>query len=448
MHCPFCRHPDSRVIDSRTADDGAAIRRRRSCPECGRRFTTQETVILMVAKRSGVTEPFTRDKIIRGVQRACQGRPVSEDKLAILAQQVEETIRARGLGEVPSHEVGLAILGPLRDLDEVAYLRFASVYRGFESLADFEDEITALRQGASCRRTARGYGTGVVRAAPELSSLRMAMQGLAGIRTDPGRGTEMTETVSGATTRKGKGQPRPRQGGLTIERIHTTPGVHPYDQVTWERRDVVMTNWRDGSVNFEQHGVEFPDFWSVNAANIVTTKYFRGAVGSPQREWSLKQLVDRVVDTYEKAGREHGYFATDEDAEIFGHELRYALVHQIFSFNSPVWFNVGTASPQQVSACQPYDALVSTPGGLVPIGKLVEEDAIGSQGLRRPRRDPDRRDQGKRREAGTPAAHQGRLRARRDVGSSRLAVVGSRYRPLRASREPEAGGQAAVAPAR
>ena len=147
MYCPFCRHPDSRVIDSRTADDGAAIRRRRSCPECGRRFTTQETVILMVAKRSGVTEPFTRDKIIRGVQRACQGRPVSEDKLAILAQQVEETIRARGLAEVPSHEVGLAILGPLRDLDEVAYLRFASVYRGFESLADFEDEITALRQG-------------------------------------------------------------------------------------------------------------------------------------------------------------------------------------------------------------------------------------------------------------------------------------------------------------
>jgi ribonucleoside-diphosphate reductase alpha chain len=136
-----------------------------------------------------------------------------------------------------------------------------------------------------------------------------------------------------------------------MQRIHTTPGVHPYDQVTWERRDVVMTNWRDGSINFEQHGVEFPDFWSVNAANIVTTKYFRGAVGSPQREWSLKQLIDRVVGTYEKAGQEHGYFATAEDAEIFGHELRYALVHQIFSFNSPVWFNVGTTSKQQVSAC-------------------------------------------------------------------------------------------------
>ena len=163
----------------------------------------------------------------------------------------------------------------------------------------------------------------------------------------------MTETVSGATTRKGKAAQAPRRGRtrLRMQRIHTTPGVHPYDQVTWERRDVVMTNWRDGSVNFEQHGVEFPDFWSVNAANIVTTKYFRGAVGSPQREWSLKQLIDRVVGTYEKAGQEHGYFATDEDAEIFGHELRYALVHQIFSFNSPVWFNVGTTSPQQVSAC-------------------------------------------------------------------------------------------------
>jgi ribonucleoside-diphosphate reductase alpha chain len=191
----------------------------------------------------------------------------------------------------------------------------------------------------------------------------------------------MTETVSGATTRKGKATQATQAGRarLRMQRIHTTPGVHPYDQVTWERRDVVMKNWRDGSINFEQHGVEFPDFWSVNAANIVTTKYFRGAVGSAQREWSLKQLIDRVVGTYEKAGQEHGYFATAEDAEIFGHELRYALVHQIFSFNSPVWFNVGTQSPQQVSACQPYDALVSTPGGLVPIGKLVEDDAIGTK---------------------------------------------------------------------
>src|SRR5215469_9205725 len=158
----------------------------------------------------------------------------------------------------------------------------------------------------------------------------------------------MTETASGSTSQNGKGGART---GLAIRRINTREGVHPYDELTWERRDVVMTNWRDGSVNFEQLGVEFPDFWSVNAANIVTTKYFRGAVGTPQREWSLKQLVDRVVGTYTAAGREHGYFATEEDATIFNHELTYALVHQVFSFNSPVWFNVGTSSPWQVSAC-------------------------------------------------------------------------------------------------
>ncbi|NYH45626.1 ribonucleoside-diphosphate reductase alpha chain [Micromonospora jinlongensis] len=131
----------------------------------------------------------------------------------------------------------------------------------------------------------------------------------------------------------------------------TTEGVHPYDEVTWERRDVVMTNWRDGSINFEQRGVEFPQSWSVNAANIVTTKYFRGAVGTPEREWSLKQLIDRVVTTYRTAGEEYGYFASPADAEIFGHELTWMLLHQVFSFNSPVWFNVGTPSPQQVSAC-------------------------------------------------------------------------------------------------
>jgi transcriptional repressor NrdR len=145
MHCPFCRNPDSRVIDSRSTDDGAAIRRRRSCSECGRRFTTQETVLLMVAKRSGVTEPFSREKIIAGVRRACQGRPVTEDALAQLGQRVEEAIRATGNAEMRSHEVGLAILGPLRELDEVAYLRFASVYRGFESIDDFEREIESLR---------------------------------------------------------------------------------------------------------------------------------------------------------------------------------------------------------------------------------------------------------------------------------------------------------------
>ncbi|GLY94785.1 vitamin B12-dependent ribonucleotide reductase [Actinoplanes sp. NBRC 103695] len=140
-------------------------------------------------------------------------------------------------------------------------------------------------------------------------------------------------------------------GGLRVERVWTTEGVHPYDEVEWERRDVVMTNWRDGSINFEQRGVEFPVSWSVNAANIVTTKYFRGAVGSGQREWSLKQLIDRVVSTYRAAGEKHGYFTSTADAELFDHELTWMLLHQVFSFNSPVWFNVGTASPQQVSAC-------------------------------------------------------------------------------------------------
>src|SRR5580692_10339233 len=186
----------------------------------------------------------------------------------------------------------------------------------------------------------------------------------------------MTETVSGSAVRKGR---RKSQGGLKVRRIHTTPGVHPYDQVTWERRDVVMTNWRDGTINFEQRGVEFPDSWSVNAANIVTTKYFRGAVNTAARDTSLRQLIERVVQTYRRAGEENGYFATPEDAEVFDHELTHMLLHQVFSFNSPVWFNVGTASPQQVSACQPYDAMVSTPAGLVPIGKLVEDDAVGTK---------------------------------------------------------------------
>ncbi|GAA3215973.1 vitamin B12-dependent ribonucleotide reductase [Streptomyces sp. XM83C] len=161
----------------------------------------------------------------------------------------------------------------------------------------------------------------------------------------------MTETASGpARGSRSKGA-KAGNKGLHIERIHTTPGVHPYDEVQWERRDVVMTNWRDGSVNFEQRGVEFPDFWSVNAVNIVTSKYFRGAVGTPQRETSLKQLIDRIVKTYRKAGEDNKYFASPADAEIFEHELAYALLHQIFSFNSPVWFNVGTPQPQQVSAC-------------------------------------------------------------------------------------------------
>lgn len=156
----------------------------------------------------------------------------------------------------------------------------------------------------------------------------------------------MTETVSGPAKQRGR-----KTTGITVERVFSTEGTHPYDEVTWERRDVVQTNWKTGESVFEQHGVEYPDFWSANASTIVTTKYFRGAVGTEVREWSLKQLIDRVVKTYTKAGVDHGYFATPADAEVFEHELTWLLLHQYFSFNSPVWFNVGTKSPQQVSAC-------------------------------------------------------------------------------------------------
>ncbi|MEW2428538.1 vitamin B12-dependent ribonucleotide reductase [Micromonospora sp. NPDC047644] len=161
-------------------------------------------------------------------------------------------------------------------------------------------------------------------------------------------GHRADEGGDGVTTSRSRNK---AGAGLKIERVWTTEGVHPYDELSWERRDVVMTNWRDGSINFEQRGVEFPESWSVNAANIVTTKYFRGAVGTPEREWSLRQLIDRVVTTYRTAGEEYGYFASPADAEIFAHELTWMLLNQVFSFNSPVWFNVGTPSPQQVSAC-------------------------------------------------------------------------------------------------
>ncbi|SFR78977.1 transcriptional repressor NrdR [Agromyces sp. CF514] len=146
MYCPFCRHPDSRVIDSRTSDDGLSIRRRRQCPECGGRFSTTETASLSVIKRSGVTEPFSREKVVLGVKKACQGRPVTDSDLALLAQTVEETIRSTGTSQIEANDIGLAILPPLRDLDEVAYLRFASVYQAFESLDDFEAAIDQLRE--------------------------------------------------------------------------------------------------------------------------------------------------------------------------------------------------------------------------------------------------------------------------------------------------------------
>ncbi|QIK61860.1 transcriptional repressor NrdR [Leucobacter viscericola] len=152
MYCPFCRHPDSRVIDSRTADDGLSIRRRRQCPECGRRFTTTETASLTVIKRSGVVEPFSREKVMSGVRKACQGRPVTEADLAILAQQVEESVRSTGIAQFDANEIGLAILPHLRDLDQVAFLRFASVYQAFDTLADFESAISELRTHPSAAR--------------------------------------------------------------------------------------------------------------------------------------------------------------------------------------------------------------------------------------------------------------------------------------------------------
>ena len=162
----------------------------------------------------------------------------------------------------------------------------------------------------------------------------------------------MTTTVTKSANNRGRPGEQPALGvGLTVERVFSTEGVHPYDEVTWQSRDVVQTNWKTGEVVFEQRGVEFPDFWSVNASTIVTNKYFRGALGTPRREASLKTLIDRVVRQYVRAGRDNGYFATDRDAEIFGEELTWLLLHQYFSFNSPVWFNVGTHSPQQVSAC-------------------------------------------------------------------------------------------------
>ena len=153
MNCPFCRHDDSRVIDSRVVEDGLQIRRRRECPECGQRFSTQETAILNIIKRSGVTEPFSREKVINGVRKACQGRPVSEDDLARLAMTVEETLRRSGQADIEAQEVGMAILAPLKELDAVAYLRFASVYRNFSSLADFEGEISLLREFQTVEKT-------------------------------------------------------------------------------------------------------------------------------------------------------------------------------------------------------------------------------------------------------------------------------------------------------
>jgi ribonucleoside-diphosphate reductase alpha chain len=174
----------------------------------------------------------------------------------------------------------------------------------------------------------------------------------------------------------------PQRSEIGIRRHFTTEGVHPYDSVVWERRDARITNFRDGTVAFEQLGVEVPESWSVNATNILAQKYFRGTLGTAEREWSLKQVADRVADTITRWGLTDGYFVDADEATVFNHELKYLIIHQKAAFNSPVWFNIGVAGvPQQGSACQPFDALVSTPGGLVPIGELVERNAVGDKVL-------------------------------------------------------------------
>jgi ribonucleoside-diphosphate reductase alpha chain len=174
----------------------------------------------------------------------------------------------------------------------------------------------------------------------------------------------------------------PQRTGIGIRRHFTTEGVHPYDEVRWERRDARITNFRDGTVAFEQLGVEVPEFWSVNATNILSQKYFRGTLGTAEREWSLKQVADRVVDTITQWGMADGYFVDEAEADVFRDELKHLIIHQKAAFNSPVWFNIGVKGvPQQGSACQPYDALVSTPDGLVPIGRLVEQGAVGTKVL-------------------------------------------------------------------
>ncbi|MGI9053856.1 MAG: LAGLIDADG family homing endonuclease, partial [Ilumatobacteraceae bacterium] len=172
----------------------------------------------------------------------------------------------------------------------------------------------------------------------------------------------------------------PQQLKIGLDRLFTSPGVDPYDELVWERRDARISNWKDGTVAFEQRDVEFPVSWSVNATNIVAQKYFRGTLGTPERESSLRQVIDRVVETITRWGQEGGYFADDDETEAFRDELKYILVTQRAAFNSPVWFNIGVPGvPQQASACQPYDALVSTPDGLMPIGELVDQDAVGTK---------------------------------------------------------------------
>src|SRR4051794_16308994 len=172
----------------------------------------------------------------------------------------------------------------------------------------------------------------------------------------------------------------PEQVGIGIRRWFTEAGEHPYDSVRWERREARIQNYKDGTDAFFQPDVEFPVTWSQNSTNIVAQKYFRGTLGTAERESSVRQVIDRVADTITAWGVRDGYFAGDDEGAAFRNELKYILMTQRAAFNSPVWFNIGVQGvPAQASACQPYDALVSTPDGLVPIGRLVEERAVGTK---------------------------------------------------------------------
>src|SRR6266581_883405 len=164
---------------------------------------------------------------------------------------------------------------------------------------------------------------------------------------------------------------------LGVRRYFTIPGRDPFDEVEWETRDAFIPG-KDKPA-FEQKGVEFPKFWSQTATNIVAQKYFRGRMGSPDRERSVKQMIGRVVSTVGAWGRQGGYFASDEEAQTFEDELKFILVHQLAAFNSPVWFNVGFEEKPQCSACVPYRGLVSTPQGMVAIGELVEDMQVGRE---------------------------------------------------------------------
>ena len=216
----------------------------------------------------------------------------------------------------------------------------------------------------------------------------------------------------------------PEQVGIGIRRFFTEPDTHPYDTVEWERREARIQNYKDGTDAFFQPDVEFPVTWSQNATNIVAQKYFRGTLGTAEREWSLRQVIDRVADTITDWGTRDGYFVDDEEADAFNAELKHVLVTQRAAFNSPVWFNIGVKNtPQQASACQPYDALGEHPGGTRTDRQAGRGRRGWRQGLRCQRADEDRRHEGEWTQAGAPGAHPCRPRPRRDERPPGLALA-------------------------